>query len=316
MDHDKIRQTGSNIRFSKFEGTGNDFIAINNISMDIKLSIRQLLHICNRKTGVGADGVLELQKSILPGCAYKLVYYNADGKEGSLCGNGSRCSIAFAQKMGVINCQAGQREITFEACDGVHIGGFFGGDRYFVDMSDVSVADVDVIDDDNYFLDTGSPHHVTFVSGLQNTDISTEGKELRWTLHQPAGANINFVEKNTLHQVNTLLEWNASGTAKPSVAADDVRITVRTFERGVENETLSCGTGAVASAIAAYIRHSKKGKERAYSDVRKQMTKTQVSMPGGVLEVSFSFDGVVFSNIRLSGPANHVFDGVIEIREA
>ncbi|KAK7486372.1 hypothetical protein BaRGS_00022420 [Batillaria attramentaria] len=281
--------------FSKYEGAGNDFIAIDQTSSGAALSTGQLLRMCNRKTGIGADGVLELRQSHVTGCSFRLVYYNADGREGSLCGNGARCSLAFAQNLGFIQLDSRNQQVTFEACDGAHKGGVLEDGQFFVDMRNVAVADITHVDKDSYFLDNGSPHHVTFVRDLADADVVHKGRELRWGTYGETGANINFAEA----------ESNSRGS----------RLTVRTYERGVEDETLACGTGACASAIAAHVRHQNVLSSPRISDEEGEfpMMKTRVSMKGGTLEVQFKLENNTYTDIRLCGPARHVYDGKISI---
>lgn len=281
------------VPFSKYEGAGNDFIVVDMTSrISTPLTSGQRLRMCNRKTGIGADGVLVLQQSELPGFTFKLLYYNADGQESSLCGNGSRCSLAFAEQIGLVDFDhAGSHVIKFEACDGSHLGGKMAGGQYFVDIRDVRISDVKRIDEMNYFLNTGSPHHVRFVEHLTQTDVPGIGKEIRWKTYGKEGSNVNFVQMSL---------------------QNPRQISVRTFERGVEDETLACGTGAVASAIAAYLRHQYDKKPIGCASSQDPMT-TQVLMEGGTLEVAFKLQGNIFSDIRLRGPVRHVFEGNIVV---
>ena len=279
------------INFSKYEGAGNDFIAIDMTSSDLDVTSEQLKSMCNRKTGIGADGVLVVQYSNMPGCKFKLMYHNADGNEGSLCGNGSRCSLAFAERNGLLDFREKTHLIAFEACDGIHTGGKVSADVYFVHIKDVKLAEVRKIDGNNYFLYNGSPHHVRFVENLAQTDVCGLGKEIRWEVYGTKGTNVNFVEVNS---------------ETPG------QISVRTFERGVEDETHACGTGATASAIAAFLRHQDSdGKLGECEATPTSMTRTQVLMKGGTLEVSFKMNGEIFYDICLRGPVRHVFDGKI-----
>ena len=279
------------LAFSKYEGAGNDFVAIDMTTSDVDVTSGHLKRMCSRKTGIGADGVLVLYGSSVPGCKFKLVYYNADGKEGSLCGNASRCSLAFAERIGLVGFQEQNHSIMLEACDGNHTGGKDSTGTYFIGIKDVTFAEVRKIDGSNYFLDNGSPHHICFVSNLAQTDVYGRGKEIRWKVYGNEGANVNFVEAS--------LE-----------TADE--ISVRTFERGVEDETLACGTGATASAMAAFLRHQcSDGKAGGWEPVPPSARTTRVLMKGGTLEVSFQENTEAFFDVCLSGPVRHVFDGKI-----
>ena len=300
------------IHFSKYEGAGNDFVVIDMTSSTLHLTSEQLQRMCNRKMGVGADGVLVLQESCVPGCKFKLVHYTADGNVGSFCGNGSRCSLAFAEQIGLVDVEEGSRlEVEFEACDGVHAAGKLhsssaAADTYFVDIKDVALATVRRLDEDNYFLDTGSPHHVRFVPAgtLALTDVARVGREVRWGApYGQQGTNVNFVEEEEAS--------DSSGTPASG-------IWVRTFERGVEDETLACGTGVTASAIAAFLRHRDREETVTLTtgccaaSASTSMTTRGVTK-GGALTVSFRVEGETCSGIRLCGSARRVFDGKMVI---
>lgn len=284
------------VEFSKYEAAGNDFIAINRLAtVGPPLTPAQLLRMCNRKTGIGADGVIELHGSPAPGCLYSLNYYNSDGNEGSLCGNGSRCSLAFAERSGLVALTSPEQEVTFEACDGVHLGGMLAPGSYYVTIRDVEESGVRVLggDGDNFFVHNGSPHHVRFVDDVNDVDVVSVGRRLRWELYGQEGANIDFVTCQT---------------------SDPCDLDLRTYERGVEDETLACGTGATASSMAAYLRHRSQHdtQERAHENST-VTTCTRVHARGGDLIVSFIYDDGVFRDIRLCGPVNHVFDGRIVV---
>ncbi|BFZ20686.1 hypothetical protein BsWGS_23725 [Bradybaena similaris] len=424
------------IGFSKYQGAGNDFIAIDNREEQIKLTDDHRQKMCDRHFGIGADGILEMRSS--DAADFKLVYYNSNGKEGSLCGNGSRCAVAFALKIGVrhndscflhrklhtcecvlaeggtvletsknsINSQIGSQrnivdnksgneneheyceeklqeddaKLVFEAADGIHIGGVYNGiwtessscsHVYTVDMKDVRSDQVKVYDNDNMFLDNGSPHHITFASSpIDEVDVVQEGRKLRYELYGQEGSNINFVAKNggflgvlknknmknedvvdtgkklghLVKDKSTMLSKSVHSNgdyerklgkeneranraerddcASTSTNVDDTHLFVRTYERGVENETLACGTGCVAVAIADYIKRETEEKQLVYgkkcnpaitntasvenlsfldSDVRKttelaqdisggmksQLQERRIKMPGGTLLVTF-----------------------------
>ncbi|XP_041365037.1 diaminopimelate epimerase-like [Gigantopelta aegis] len=271
------------IRFSKYDALGNDFVVIDNRNGLLTLDCDLILRMCDRKRGIGANGLLEVRDH--PELAYIIVYYNSDGKEGRLCGNGSRCSVAFAKQIGIVLVDD---VITFGACDGEHQGGYNKGDnQYFISMKDVRVSDITVYDKDNYFLDTGTIHHVRYVRDLATYNVYDEGRQLRFNYYKDVGgSNVNFVE----------------------VTKDD-KIRARTYERGVEEETLACGTGATAVALVTWL---KKNPRVVRANTSGSVTEEEftVYMEGGNLVVSFLFNGEAFTRVYLKGPVTHVFDGV------
>ena len=253
------------IQFYKYQGTGNDFVMIDN-RQDLfpKKDAKLVANLCDRRFGIGADGLILLENH--PTLDFKMVYYNSDGNESSMCGNGGRCLVAFAQKMNVISDKA-----SFEAIDGLHYASINQKGIVSLQMSDVSEINVEK---DYTFLNTGSPHHVTLVDDLENFDVKNEGAKIRYSdLYGNSGSNINFVK-----QLN------------------DTNFAVRTYERGVEDETLSCGTGVTAVAIAMYKTGKTKNKE------------INLNVEGGKLKVTFEVENDVFSNIFLTGPATFVFE--------
>ena len=256
------------IIFNKYHGTGNDFIIIDNRDKRIKTSDEKLIRfLCDRHKGVGADGIILLYDNDIQD--FEMKYFNSDGKEGTMCGNGGRCAVAFAEKTGI-----GKGKNSFLAIDGIH--------RYEINEKIISVSLHDtsppVIIGGNHFIDTGSPHYIINVPDCRNVDIYKQGKSIRWSdSFNPGGTNVDFVENTT------------DG------------IYVRTFERGVENETLSCGTGITAAAIS-----NKWGQQQGKYRVK-------VETPGGVLSVSFGIGKEKITNICLTGPAEFVFAGIIDI---
>ncbi|MBN2667823.1 MAG: diaminopimelate epimerase [Bacteroidales bacterium] len=253
-----------NIEFYKYHGAGNDFILIDNRNNTLKLSNEQIHFLCDRRFGIGADGLMLLNAS--KEFDFDMKYYNSDGYEGSMCGNGGRCIVAFAKYLGIE-----KKHYIFNAIDGLHEA-FFEDDLVKLKMNKVnSVAQID----NEWFLNTGSPHVVQFVENIEKTEVSTLGKILRFDARfGEAGTNVNFIEAN--------LE----------------NIKIRTFERGVEAETYACGTGSVASAIAA---HQKTPEINAYI----------IQALGGTLYVNFEFKDGIYQNIWLKGPAKQVYKGVI-----
>lgn len=263
-----------NIRFFKYQGAGNDFIIADNRDRGIKHDNPAFIQqLCDRRFGIGADGAMFLQEK--EGYDFEMIYYNSDGQPSSMCGNGGRCIVAFAQYLGVINT-----ETNFLAVDGPHYATISAdGDWVSLQMIDVDSITEDV---DAFVLNTGSPHYVSCVSGLNQLDVYKEGRAIRNSEpYAEKGINVNFVED----------------------FGD--RYFVRTYERGVEDETFACGTGVTAVALAM----AKK------KDLAGQLN-TPVSVKGGQLNVRFNYDGTRFSNIFLEGPATYVFSGEIEYSTA
>jgi diaminopimelate epimerase len=260
------------MHFYKYQGTGNDFVMIDNRHDTFPKNDTKLVErLCDRKFGIGADGLILLEKH--PSLDFKMVYYNSDGNESSMCGNGGRCLVAFAKQMKVIDDKA-----TFEAIDGLHFATIDDNGIVSLQMTDVS----DVKVEDNYaFLNTGSPHHVTLVNDLANFDVKNEGAKIRYSdLYGKTGSNINFVKQ---------LEKDI--------------FVVRTYERGVEDETLSCGTGVTAVALAMF----KTG--------RTNIKEVDLHVEGGKLKVKFDVENDKFTNVFLIGPATFVFNGKINLNE-
>jgi len=260
------------ITFYKYQGTGNDFILIDNRTGLFDSKNEQLVSfLCDRRFGIGADGLMLLEDH--DKYDFTMRYYNSDGKEATMCGNGGRCIAAFAVHTGVVKTP---EHFKFMAVDGLHEA------EYNYDIVSLKMTEVGDIDTKrNYtFLDTGSPHYVTFVNDNSGIDIVKEGSAVRYSdeFKPRGGTNVNFVQQ-----------------------IDDHTIKMRTYERGVEDETLSCGTGAVASAISTAIR-------QGYGD------HFIVKIPGGELQVKFEMnDNGHPHNIWLIGPAKFVFKGEIEI---
>jgi diaminopimelate epimerase len=256
--------------FYKYQGTGNDFIILDNRKGEYaNISKEQINHLCDRRFGVGADGLMLLNNKT--GYDFEMKYYNADGREGSMCGNGARCMVKFAHHMGI------HKDLYhFIASDGVHEAEIDDDETVSLKMKDVNNV---INEDGDFILDTGSPHYVKMVNDLSNYDVFKKGKEIRYSNRFAAeGINVNFVESKSNHS-----------------------IMVRTYERGVEDETWSCGTGVTAAALVSY--HNEIG----YNDVT-------VLTKGGKLVVEFDRTGDdCYTNIFLCGPAEKVFEGAISI---
>lgn len=255
------------IRFHKYQGAGNDFIMIDDRNRDFNLEKEAIAALCDRRFGIGADGLILLQDD--EERDFRMVYFNADGGEGSLCGNGGRCAVRFAHDLGLI-----REQTQFTAVDGEHVASL---DEEVVRLG---MGDVNSIEhrDGAYFLDTGSPHYVEFVADVDKTDVVGKGRAIRYgELYGPrGGTNVNFAE-----------------------VAGENHLRVRTYERGVEDETLACGTGVTGCALTA-------------AEIFGWAGPVKVEARGGELSVEFSRKGSgIFSDIYLTGPARYVFQGTI-----
>ena len=260
--------------FVKYEGAGNDFVLIDNRTARFDPDPACIARLCDRHFGIGADGLMTLSADSRGGCV--MHYYNADGSEGEMCGNGARCFVLFAAHAGLV---AGD-SFRFTAIDGPHTAQLLRteGDAAEIELAMIPVGRIEA-SGDGWFLNTGVPHYVEFVAAVDEVDLLGRGRALRYDLDRfPQGTNVNFAQ-----------------------LLDDGRIRMRTYERGVENETLACGTGATAVAIAAH-RALQPQQERFVLDV-----------PGGRLEVAFRHTpGRGYDCVRLAGPARSVFSGILE----
>ncbi len=256
------------LEFHKYQGTGNDFIMIDDRSAKFDRNNHELIaHYCHRKFGIGADGLILIRNH--EEADFEMVYFNADGHLTSLCGNGSRCAVRFAHQLGMVKNQC--RFMTVEGILDAKIVG---------DLIHLKMPDVDDVEThkNHFFLHTGSPHHVCFVNDIENYDVFKQGRKIRQGApYFDEGANVNFV-----------------------MPISDDQLFVRTYERGVENETLSCGTGVTAAALVQGL----KGVESPIN----------IKTPGGELQISFEKSCANrFTNIHLIGPATLVFSGKIPI---
>ncbi|MBT8271665.1 MAG: diaminopimelate epimerase [Bacteroidia bacterium] len=254
------------IEFEKYHGTGNDFILVDNRSGQFKNWSNALIkQLCDRHFGIGADGLILLEEH--PDLDYRMVYFNSDGNESTMCGNGGRCLAHFAKALGIIETAG-----SFEAIDGIHAVEFRDG---LVRLGMNHVDDIDFLED-TVILNTGSPHVVTMADNVDMLDVQEAGERIRYSdTFKEEGINVNFVEQQ-----------------------NDV-FNVRTYERGVEAETLSCGTGVTAVAIAMH----------AMGRTVKQLV--DIITPGGELQVEFEKTESGYGNIHLIGPAMPVFKGTI-----
>lgn len=257
------------IQFYKYQGAGNDFVILDNRSGAYSgLTEEQIRFLCDRRFGVGADGLMSI--NVHPEADFEMKYYNADGKDGSMCGNGGRCIISFANKCGIVGDKA-----RFLAVDGMHEGVLLEDGWVDLKMNDISQVERGY---DFAILDTGSPHYVKYVDRLEEFDVVGKGKAIRNNERfAAAGINVNFVEygSEALH--------------------------IRTYERGVEDETLACGTGVTAAAIVVA------GNQNIGYTI-------PVKARGGMLEVRYQKkDDQHFEDIWLSGPAKFVFEGSLSL---
>lgn len=252
------------LHFEKYQGTGNDFIMIDNRSNHFPKNQEWIAHLCHRRFGIGADGLILIEN--IDNYDFRMIYYNANGLEGSMCGNGGRCAVAFAKSLGIF-----EHQTTFWAVDGKHFAKI-EGDLVHLQMKEVNYIEKNP---DYFFLDTGSPHYVEFVKNLDSYDVLGKGKAIRYNERfRKEGTNVNFVE-----------------------ILDDDTLQVRTYERGVEDETYSCGTGVTASVLVYALQNPK-------SPIR-------VKVLGGELQIAYEKVGNLYQNIFLIGKAQKVFEGQI-----
>jgi diaminopimelate epimerase len=276
------------LRFTKMNGAGNDFILIDNTAGDIRLNRSQIVHLCDRHRGIGADGILLLEKPANH-ADFRMRYFNADGGEAEMCGNGARCFARFASHVA-----KARRQLSFETPAGV-ISAELTGNLVRLQMTEPHDLRLNVnlpISNENktvHFINSGVPHVVIPVPLIEEVDIRRDGSAIRHhEMFSPKGANVNFIEKR--------------GSNK---------IAIRTYERGVEDETLACGTGIVASALIFGATENVKGPI------------TVIARGGDELQVGFERSGPPslpsdaasnqFCNVTLTGPAEFVFEGTIEI---
>lgn len=252
--------------FYKYHGTGNDFIIIDNRETDFPKEREMIARLCDRRFGIGGDGLILLENC--EDADFRMVYYNSDGNESTMCGNGGRCIVAFAHRLDIF-----EEKTTFRAIDGLHEAEIRNG-IIKLKMKDVSSIKSD---GESFVLDTGSPHFVRFVDDVQNFDVYRCGNEIRNSATYSAeGINVNFMQP---------------------IAED--QLFVRTYERGVEDETYSCGTGVTAAALV-YLKD-------------KNATSVKIKVLGGELKVYAEKEAEGFKNIYLEGPATQVFKGKITV---
>lgn len=254
------------MNFYKYQGTGNDFVMIDNRSNVFdKTNIQLVQQLCNRKFGIGADGLILIENH--NEFDFEMIYFNADGSK-SFCGNGSRCAVAFAKYLGIIESQA-----YFLSTDGEHEAWINKNGEVSLKMHDVENIEKGA---DYYFIDTGSPHYIIQTDNLQTLNVKEQGAAIRYNERfENEGTNVNFVEQK------------------------NGKTTLRTYERGVEDETLSCGTGVTAVALSIADQQ------------QLGASKIEIQTQGGLLKVAFKRDAAKFTDIWLIGPAEMVFKGEI-----
>ena len=258
-------------QFYKYEGCGNDFVIIDERTVGLQLTTAHIAALCDRRFGIGADGLLLLRTH--PDFDFRMLYYNADGSRATMCGNGARCLSAFAHKMNAIDNMG-----RFIADDGPHTTEILWIEE---DVTQVAISMKDATPDEvtaeHICINTGTPHYVMFVEDIETTDVVTTGRKIRYSSQfVPIGTNVNFVQ------------------ITPGA------IIVRTYEKGVEDETLACGTGVTASAMAASLLTGK--------------TDFEVKVRGGNLHVSFDKIETTFTNVVLTGPARLVYSGQFDLQ--
>jgi diaminopimelate epimerase len=276
------------MKLYKYQGAGNDFLIADNRDGSVQLTTAQIAALCDRRYGVGADGLMLLESS--PEYDFRMVYYNSDGSGGMMCGNGGRCMVAFAADCGI-------EHFDFEAADGFHTAQILASEdvRKTVRLKMKDVAEIDhykalngvAVPSDGCFLDTGTRHYVRFVEGLEAYDIVAEGRDIRYNAQelQPVGANVNYVEPY------------------------EGGVKVRTYEKGVEDETFACGTGIVASCVASFAKGVKPSQVSHGGRV-----KYDVMAKRDRLAVDFvPSENLVAEDVWLTGPATFVAEIIVNL---
>jgi len=260
------------LRFYKYHGAGNDFILIDERNNQLNLNTKEIAQLCDRHKGIGADGLMLLNHSNK--YDFEMKYFNSDGRESTMCGNGGRCIVSFAFDIGIQKA-----EYQFIAIDGFHQAKILELSRT-EKIIELGMIDVNTSSNNkDFIINTGSPHHLNFLNNIKDLNVNAEGKKIRYSnTFNEEGINVDFIEER------------------------ENELFVRTYERGVENETLACGTGVTAAAIGSTIRQGLKYNE------------FNIKTLGGELKVKFDIQSSTqFTNVRLIGPATFVFQGDIEI---
>ena len=259
------------IKFDKYQGAGNDFIIMDNLTGAYdEITALQFQSICNRHKGIGSDGIILIESHAT--LDFEMRYFNSNGNLSSMCGNGARCAVAFASRHNLI-----KRETRFIAADGIHEAELISANEVRLQMQNVNDL---TKKGDAIIIDTGSPHFVVLCNDIENVNVFKEGSKIRYSnAFNAQGINVNFIKKES---------------SKSYV--------IRTYERGVENETLACGTGAVAGALAMH-----------YLGFSEEKTSLEMKALGGDLIVDFETSEKGYQNIYLQGPAAYVYSGIISI---
>ena len=253
--------------FHKYQGTGNDFIMLNSYHSEIELTSSEIKKLCNRNFGIGADGLILIKRN--PDYDFEMDYYNADGSSATFCGNGARCIVAFAKTLHIID-----EEAIFIAKDGIHEAKI---NNDIVKLQLKNIENYEQVGDD-FSINTGTEHYVKFCRNLDKYEIIKEARKIRYSKKfHPKGTNVNFAE------------------------FADNKLNIRTYEKGIEDETLSCGTGIVASALCYAIKNK----------INKTLNEINIKTKGGDLKVFFTYKNNNFTDIWLQGKANYVFAGEI-----
>lgn len=283
----------------KYQGAGNDFVIIDNRDGKIELSTEQVKWLCDRRFGIGSDGLMLLGSA--EGYDFSMRYFNSDGPEGTMCGNGGRCLVAFADHCGIKN-------FKFTAIDGIHEASILerNGDRKIVKLKMIDIKGFEPYSETAYFLNTGSPHYVEFVSRVADYPVAERGYLWRHHKDFKGGTNVNFVE------FNGFSEGETDSAGKP-LAMFNNEISVRTFERGVEAETYACGTGITASSLCTFMRFNRsqmlqQGKDAAAVHCNVKALGDRLSV-----DAVWNENAKMFTDVWLTGPATLVFETDIEL---
>ncbi|CAH1782931.1 unnamed protein product [Owenia fusiformis] len=282
-----------NIPFAKYQASGEDCIIINNINGEFSTFLGDnsaVAVMCHRRFGVGADGVLEVRRH--EKADFEVIWYNANGHKGTFCGNGTRCVVAYLYDNGIVSMAD---HVTIFACDGIHTGYEDNNKNIFITLEDIDAKNIEHIDEDESFINTGSPHHIRFIKcdSLRNIEFQEHAKSIRYSERYVSdGVNVNFVK--VLSERDYLLE-------------------MRTYLRGLEGETIGCGTGSVAASICHHMRM--RITDGLRDDVNEAPAKYTVKMEGGDQNVHFLMkndaDGnTVIVDITLSGEVFKVHNGL------
>jgi diaminopimelate epimerase len=265
--------------FVKMSGAGNDFVVIDNRALNITLTREQIARLCDRHFGIGADGLLSVEAADQPDVDFRMRYYNADGGEAEMCGNGARCFARFVHPLRRANAE----QVRFLTPAGLITGEYVGEEVRISLTAPTEVklhqrADFGWGEIEYHSMNTGVPHAVVYVPNAAQAEVITQGRAIRRSPIFPRGTNVNFIE-----------------------VTDSGKLIVRTYERGVEDETLACGTGVVASALLT-------------NRVHRLALPLCVKVRGGdVLTVDACLEGDVFRDVTLTGSATEVFSGEIRI---